>query len=203
MAPASARAGRLRAQLDGRRDGGAACRFTVTDDVWTITYGGRTVQAPDSKGLRDLHVLLCRAGVEVSAVDLFGREVPGGSYPLLRVGDAVLDDRARIAYRDRIAQLDEQIERALAAHHDGRAAELDAERDAIVAELRTATGLGGRPRRLGDDVERARKAVTARIRDAIRRLEGRHPPLAEHLRASVATGTVCRYQAAEPITWET
>lgn len=211
----------------------AGGRFARVEDVWTITYGGRTVQVPDSKGLRDLHVLLGRPGVEVAAVELVGLDGAGlaeaglaggglagtglgrtglgrtgfdgtgGRHRLSGRGDAVLDDRARAAYRTRLTELDGQIERALAAHADGRAAELDTERAAILAELRAATGLGGRPRRLGDDRERARKAVTARIRDAIRRLEGRHPALAGHLRASVTTGTVCCYRPADAATWET
>jgi hypothetical protein len=41
--------------------------------------------------------------------------------------------------------------------------------------------------------ERARKAVTARIRDAIRRVAEAHPEFGAHLDRSVRTGTVCRY----------
>ena len=80
---------------------------------------------------------------------------------------------------------------------------MDEEREAILAELSAATGLAGRSRRLGDDTERARKAVTGRIRDALRRLEDRHPALAHHLTASVTTGMSCRYLPAEPVEWET
>jgi hypothetical protein len=47
----------------------------------------------------------------------------------------------------------------------------------LVAELAHAAGLGGRARRLGDPGERARSAVTARIRDTIRRIAERHPAL--------------------------
>jgi hypothetical protein len=46
----------------------------------------------------------------------------------------------------------------------------------------------------------ARKSVTARIRHAIARLADVHPQLAEHLEASVQTGTQCTYAAAEPVT---
>lgn len=41
--------------------------------------------------------------------------------------------------------------------------------------------------------ERARKAVTARIRDAVRRIEQEHPELAAHLDAALVTGVRCRY----------
>lgn len=67
------------------------------------------------------------------------------------------------------------------------------ERDALIAELSRAFGLGGRARRLGDEQERARKAVTARVRDAVGRIEAVHPSLGAHLRASVRTGAWCSY----------
>jgi hypothetical protein len=47
---------------------------------------------------------------------------------------------------------------------------------------------------LGDPVERARKAVTARIRDAIKRITDVHPPLGAHLAIAVATGVFCTYR---------
>jgi hypothetical protein len=56
-------------------------------------------------------------------------------------------------------------------------------------------------RRLGDASERARKTVTARIRDSLGRIEARHPQLGGHLRASIATGTVCSYRPAEQVRW--
>ena len=49
--------------------------------------------------------------------------------------------------------------------------------------------------------ERARKAVTARIRDAIHRVGAVLPELGAHLDRSVLTGTTCRYAPTEPVTW--
>jgi hypothetical protein len=44
--------------------------------------------------------------------------------------------------------------------------------------------------------------VSARVRDAVRRIEERHPSLGAHLAASVVTGSSCRYQPSVPIVWE-
>jgi enamine deaminase RidA (YjgF/YER057c/UK114 family) len=56
------------------------------------------------------------------------------------------------------------------------------------------TGLGGRPRTFANRaVERARKAVTARIRDAVRRLDDVLPEAGAHLDRYVVTGVRCRY----------
>ncbi|OKI36674.1 ATPase [Saccharothrix sp. CB00851] len=161
--------------------------FRRDGDVWALSYDGVTVRMPDSKGLRDLHVLVSSPGEPVAAVALLAPEAVASA----RLGgDPVLDDEAKARYRRRLARLDEEIDHAV---DDERAAVLDRERAALLDELRAAAGLAGRTRRLGDEAERARKAVTARIRDALRKLDGRHPGLAAHLRETVSTGATCVY----------
>jgi hypothetical protein len=44
--------------------------------------------------------------------------------------------------------------------------------------------------------ERARKAVTARIRDAIYRITHAHPELGAHPDRAIRTGTTCRYESS-------
>jgi hypothetical protein len=72
----------------------------------------------------------------------------------------------------------------------------------IADELAGALGLGGRARRTGDPVERARKAVTMRIRSAIAGIEAQDEALARHLRNAVHTGRVCSYEPEPPVTWQ-
>ena len=62
-------------------------------------------------------------------------------------------------------------------------------------------GLGGRARKAGDHAERARSAVTWRIRSAITRIEAVHPALGRHLKNSVRTGTFCAYTPEERFDW--
>lgn len=168
--------------------------------VWTLAWGGREVSVPDAKGLRDLATLLARPGQEVATTDLVAAPL-GGPAPSAGSADPVLDNRARAAYRARLAALEDEIDEADLHHDLGRAARARSEREALIDELRRATGRGGRSRRLGDDAERARKAVTARIRDALGRIENQHPDLGAHLRAALRTGTFCCYEPAEPTTW--
>jgi predicted ATPase len=59
--------------------------------------------------------------------------------------------------------------------------------------LAAAAGLGGRPRRLGAESERARLNVTRAIRSAIARIRDRAPATADHLDQAVRTGTRCSY----------
>ncbi len=176
--------------------------FRFTGATWALSMAGRTVHMPDTKGLRDLHVLLRMPGKDIPATRLLN---PAGGAEVAAAaslgGDVVLDEAAKAAYRARLSTLDDEIARAEERGDDRRAAEYDEERALLLAELRTATGLGGRTRRLGDEAERARKTVTARIRDTLRKLDTRHPELAEHLRASVTTGTTCGYRPERERVW--
>jgi hypothetical protein len=54
---------------------------------------------------------------------------------------------------------------------------------------------------MGSPAERARTAVTTRIRDAIRRIRQADPDLGEHLARSVRTGTFCVYDPVTPVHW--
>jgi hypothetical protein len=176
--------------------------FRRAGDTWTLTFAGRSATLRDAKGVRDLAVLLASPGREVAATDLVSGPASVAAPGLAALGaDPVLDDRARAAYRTRLARLDEELAEADTHQDIGRSARLAAERDALIGELAHATGLGGRSRRLGDVTERARSTVTARIRDAIGRIERAHPELGRHLRASIVTGARCSYRPAETVRW--
>ncbi|MCP3782891.1 AAA family ATPase [Micromonospora sp. A3M-1-15] len=205
-------AGEARAGLAGPGIGGGdpagAARAAVVPEfrrdgaVWRLAYGGTVVHLPDAKGLHDLRLLLGRPGVDVPAVELLDPAAGPELVAARRLGgDPVLDDEAKARYRQHLRRLDDEIDRAAVRDDAARLAALDAERAALLDQLRAAAGLAGRSRRLGDQAERARKAVTARIRDTLRRIDERHPVLGAHLRESVATGSACRYLPPEPVPW--
>ncbi|MCZ7459101.1 AAA family ATPase [Streptomyces sp. WMMC940] len=176
--------------------------FRREGPVWLLVWEGRTVHVPDAKGLRDLAALLAVPGTDVPAVRLLAAGSGETAFAARSFGgDPVLDEEARTQYRRRLEQLDDAIDRATASGDDERAAAYDRERAALLDELRSAAGLGGRSRRLGDEAERARKAVTARIRDTLRKLGATHPELAAHLCASVSTGSACAYRPGQQVRW--
>jgi hypothetical protein len=167
--------------------------FRLQDGAWSLAWSGRTARVSDAKGMRDLAYLLAHPGREVPALDLAGRA--GGDL------GQVIDARARAAYRARLAELEETLADADAAGDAERARQAEEERDALVEQLAAAYGLGGRSRRAAAPVERARSAVTWRIRAALRRIDAVHPQLARHLGRSVRTGTFCAYDPDEPVDW--
>ena len=162
---------------------------------WEVDYAGRRALLPDLKGLHDIRRLLAEPGREVHCLDLAER---AGD---LFTGDRVLDERARSALASRIRDLREEIDEAEAMNDPGRAGRARAEMEELVGTLSRALGLGGRGRRLGDAAERARTAVTWRIRHAAKRIGAAHPLLGRHLSNSVRTGAFCSYSPERAVRW--
>lgn len=176
--------------------------FKHEGEYWTIAFAGVVSRLKDSKGLRDIDVLLRSPNREIAAIDLVARE--GGAVArvvLSAEADEVLDDRARAAYTTRIRDLQGEIEQATDDNDPSRAEKARVELDALTEQLAGAYGLGRRARKAGDPAERARKAVTERIRDAIAKLAKEHPSLHRHLKASIKTGAFCSYAPERPVPW--
>jgi tetratricopeptide (TPR) repeat protein len=163
--------------------------------TWAVTYAGETHRLRDSKGLRDLAVLLARPGEDVHCLELVGGADVGGE-----AGPA-LDERARRAYQQRIRDLQGDIDEAHDANDPARAERAEAELDALVQQLSEAFGLSGRARATGSAAERARSAVGWRIRAALRHATEVHPVLGRHLQNAVRTGTWCSYRPEVATTW--
>lgn len=165
-------------------------------DTWEIAYGGATARVRQLKGIADLAVLVSRPNTEVHALELMG---------VVQISESTgpaIDDRARQSYRTQVLDLQEAIDDARAANDLARAERAEDELDALVAELSASLGLGGRTRETGSTAERARSAVTFRVRAAIKRIAEHHDALGKHLRNSVRTGTWCSYAPEQPVAWE-
>lgn len=191
--------------------------FRREGEYWSIGFEGRAFRLRDTKGLHHLAHLLTVPGREVHALDLLSAEGgvgvrtagvdrtgedglvagrPGG-------GEEILDRQARENYRRRLAELEEEIEEARSWADPERAARAEEERDALVHELASAVGLGGRSRKAVSAAERARVNVTRAIRAALARIKEHHPELGQHLQRTVSTGTYCAYRPdpRAPVDW--
>jgi tetratricopeptide (TPR) repeat protein len=168
---------------------------------WLLQAGPEQARLRDSRGLHYLRALLAAPGSEIPALDLVA-EGPG-----LAATDTgpLLDATARNTYRHRIRELDDQLAAADRTGDSIAAQKAYRERQALIGELRRATGLAGRPRRATADAERARVNVTRTLRATIDRITIAAPIAGAHLTSSIRTGTMCRYQPAPggPDRWRT
>jgi hypothetical protein len=173
-----------------RAGANAALQLTLDGEYWTVSADRALCRVRDSRGIRMLAQLLDQPGREIHVLDLSGS--PGGADP----SDAgeVLDARARAEYQRRLSELRSEMSEASSFNDLGRQQRLAEEAEALMRELSRGFGLGGRARRSGSAVERARVNVRRRITLALRRIRAASPELGERLEKSVRTGVFCVYR---------
>src|SRR4029450_10103449 len=98
--------------------------FRREGDYWSVIFEGHTVRVRDLKGMRYLARLLVDPGREHHVLDLVaaeaGRGAPAASTPVaplprsaLGEAGAMLDERAKNAYRRRLAEIEDDSAQAL------------------------------------------------------------------------------------------
>ena len=180
----------------GAAAGGSTASMRRDGKVWHLEFAGTQASVPHTKGLADIAQLVAATGREVHVLELIGAvDRSGGT-------GAMADRTALVAYRRRLADLEADIDEAALDHDDERRARAELERQALVDELGRTSGLRRQPREFANHpAERARKAVTGRIRDAIRKLGSALPELSAHFQRTIVTGNYCRYRP-DGIEWD-
>jgi len=186
---AAARAARV-----GPADAELGPQWRLTRDAqdWRLDAGTESVRLRDTRGVHYLRTLLGSPRQEIPALDL----VSGSAGLAAPAQHTVVDQTARAAYQQRLRSLDEDLDAADRAGDSERAARALAERAALVAELRRASGLAGRPRSLSNEAERARVNATRALWATVSQVESAAPLAGAHLRASLRSGRYFRYQPA-------
>lgn len=201
-------------------------KFLRQDDFWTICYHGQSAFLKSNKGLECIACLLRSPGREYHVSQLVAcdsedkalsccaaavssRRLRGdGSQPFMSSGHdgtPLLDPQAKAECKRRLDDLRDQEDEAERFNDPDRAAKAHAEINAIARYLSTATGLGGRDRKTSSEAERARCAVTKRIKQAIQKIADAIPALGHHLTARIKTGYFCSYNPHpdRPVAWKT
>jgi hypothetical protein len=123
---------------------------------------------------------------------------------LLSDASPILDAQAKAEYRHRLDDLRRDLEEAERFNDLTRAERARDEMDALAEQLASAVGFSGRNRTIGSAAERARSAVTKRIKSSITKIGEAIPLLGRHLAARVKTGYFCSYNppSERPVAWE-
>lgn len=183
--------------------------FRREGEYWTIVHNDRVFRLKTSKGVLYLGHLLARPHVEIHVMDLVQateREEPSqrtvsfseAAELDLRTtaGDSAvpaLDGRAKRAYRERLRELEEQLERARNFGDTEHARRAEEEKAELARELAAAMGLGGRDRAASAPAERFRVNVTRSVKAVLQKIMQENAELGRHLAASIHTGTFCCY----------
>lgn len=170
--------------------------ITQKGQLWEMSFDGKNVILPDVKGFHDILKLLSLPNQDVHCAELMGIAIQIGDKSLM------IDEKSKTNYRHRINQLQSELDEAEMMNDHVRAAHLQEEYDKLVDHFSKALGLGGKTRKLPEPIEKARSAVTWRIRSAIRKIESAHESLGKHLSKSIKTGTFCSYAPEKSFEWD-
>ncbi|MBU6173396.1 MAG: hypothetical protein KGQ60_06300, partial [Planctomycetes bacterium] len=124
----------------------------------------------------------------------FAEETSTGS-----IGE-VVDKETLKGYRDRLQEIDEELEEASSFNDPERQEKLGDERQAILDQIKSAQGLGGRVRQKFD-AERSRQTVCKAISRSIEAIERVHPELGLHLHKYINLGLEVSYSSDVVIDW--
>ena len=177
--------------------------FRLEGDFWKIWFENESTTLKNNVGLRHIAALLRSPGQQRHSADLLALEAGHvGPTPSGSAGEA--SDRTSIrSYKARLEAIPNELAEAETDGDIHRQAELRQEADQISAHLKGVTGLGGVPREAADDAEKARQAVSAAVRRALKTLERKHIGLWRHLNKSMKTGVFCSYEPDPEVTWIT
>ena len=119
-------------------------RFQCEEGIWSIAYDGEGSRLAELKGFHDIARLLAQPNEPLHCLELSGASRASAT------PDDILDSQSRQEYRQRIGELQSELEKAEALNDPARTETARVELDALIDELAKATGLGGRSRKLGN-----------------------------------------------------
>jgi hypothetical protein len=170
-------------------------------DFWTIEYQARPITLKDSKGLRYICHLLSHPGSEIACTELSNLDRMDG----IKSSEArqeIMDPKALKAYKERLGDLEKEIQEAEEMGNTEEVACLIEEKAKLANEIRS-TARGGRSRAFRDDREKVRDAVSRAIKRALERIAKHHPELCSHLDESLTIKGKCAYKPSQQTFWQT
>ncbi len=191
--------------------------FREEGEYWQITYEGSRFAIRNLKGLFYIQFLLTHPEERMHVSELAALADRGSSPAVDCVADAVseldvrtgpsdagevLDARATREYKARIVELRSELDEATRWADLERADSIRHEIGFLTMQLDSAYGRNGVARKMGDPSDRARKAVTKCIREAIERITKQNFALGRHLANSIRMGFYCSYSPEPPIRWQ-
>ncbi|MBK1877977.1 hypothetical protein [Pelagicoccus mobilis] len=163
--------------------------------TWRLVFDGEEATVGDSKGIRFLAKLLAKPSEEFSAFALANPDAASESF---EVSDLETTDTASLRrYKERLLDIDEDLEEAIAFDREDEIERLEEEKDSILKHLAEVSGAGGRSRLQGEK-EKARQSVQR----AFKRMLASLPIGRSHIETRLKTGYTCTYTPDSGEVWE-
>lgn len=176
--------------------------FQKTGDFWTVRYGGNTKHIAGDAGIQYIHFLIFKSG-ETFTTGKFLSEY-NEKLIALACGDKILDTEAKKNYKERLKDIDIELENTKSNNDFAKQERLEDEKADITAELLKAAGFARHGKKLNPEYSKYRLSIGNAINRAIKKIDKHLPELAIHLRDSIPqlySSTSLSYRPPEPIDW--
>jgi hypothetical protein len=180
-----------------------ACVCRKEGQIWTLTFGGKTVGFDDLLGFTYLSTLLANPGREFHVSDLRMALLPTGEKRVSDFSDTAIDATALSNYRREVGKLKAELASFGPGGPGARRARIQERILFLESEIRRATTFGGKLRKVNPEVEAHRKAVSIAVGRCLQKIQEVHPKLWRHLNQSIHRGHYCSYTPSEKTEWST
>jgi len=172
---------------------------------WSLRFGLEkkepTVLPGDLLGAFYIQRLMMSPHKEIHVTALLGEIAGDDQLRIAMDGQEIIDQQARRHYMRRLEELAEDRHEAEQNDDESWLERIDRETDQITEELLKATGLGGKTRKMGDDVQNIRRRIAKTIQDVIEKIRDHDPNLAQHLKNTIHTNLHMCYRPDREIPW--
>lgn len=177
--------------------------MVLKGDVWRLAYGtdSTLISSSEAEGLYFIRELIRVQGRHLHVVELFASVHGNDAARAAGVGEAIVDEETKKKWRERYELCATELAQAERDHDEARSMEVKKDFNAFGQEIYTVYGLGGKSRRMGDEIDKLRKRVSMSIRRAKQKLKKHIPAFYSHLQCSLETGSFLIYKPEKQINW--
>jgi len=172
---------------------------------WSLRFGREnkepTVLPGDLLGAFYIQRLLMFPHKEIHVTILLAEVAGDDQLRVTMDGQEVIDQQARQDYKQRLEELAADRYEAESNEDESWLERIDRETDQIADMLIKSTGLGGKTRKMGDNVQNIRRRVAKTIKEVIEKNNENDPQLARHLTNSIHTNIDMCYRPDRDIAW--
>lgn len=187
--------------------------------AFRIRFEGVDCDLPDLKGVKILHKLISKQGVEIPLQELdplpvlempvedrqSGKESDHrGRKPMTTIPEVdLVDAEAMDSVRNKLKAMRCELEDAKALGNVEEQADIEKEMKPLLDYMGSVTNLSGRPRKCSSEITKQIKAIQKSIRDVYTALQKKNAPLEKHLRESIRIGEKSCYRPRGQVEWHT
>lgn len=169
---------------------------------WFIRYEDKqTVLPGELLGAFYLQRLLMSPHQEIPISMLLAEIAGDNQLRVIAGGEEIIDQQAIQNYQTRLEEL---VNERAEAERDGDESwldRIDSETEQIGDELIRTTGLGGKTRKMGDELQNLRRRISKTISEAIAKISENDRQLGHHLTNNIYTGIMMSYRPDRDIQW--